>query len=430
LMEELDQFGARLSDALIALVDVDRFKAIHASLGDADGDAVLVELSRRLANKFAGAALAYRVGGDGFALLFAKTELGGDAIGADLVEVCRAPIAVAGRNVFAPVSVGVAPGHGAEDALKLLRNAELALMQAKREGGNCARVYTSALQASAPGDAVALETDLRRALDEGRIDLDYQPIVRLRDGTLAGFEALLRWNHPTRGLVAPDEFIAHSEETGLIVALGRFALERAVTDLAQWQRFFPLDPPLFVSVNFSRRQLQDGDFERLLASLLAGRAVEPGTLKLELTESAAIAQDGALEMLSRLRACGAGLAIDDFGTGASSLSLLKDLPFDTVKIDRSFLAEQGDTDENADGAAVLRSIVNLAHELERVVVVEGVETARDAKWLNEIGCEYAQGFYYSEPLPRADVLSYIARHHGAYASNDPGGAPSGVTGVG
>jgi EAL domain-containing protein (putative c-di-GMP-specific phosphodiesterase class I) len=299
-------------------------------------------------------------------------------------------------------------------------------MQAKRQGSGCARVYTHELEAMAPADAVALEAELRRGIENGEIEVFYQPIVRLADRTVAGFEALLRWRHPVRGLVAPVDFIAHSEETGLIVTLGRLALERAAKDLAQLQRFFPLAEALFVSVNLSRRQLFDLGLESFLAELLSGAEIEPGTLKLEVTESAVAANADARALMTRIHALGAGVAIDDFGTGMSSLSQLGDLPFDTVKIDKSFLSRHGGTDSDCDADVVLSSIVSLARDLRRSVIVEGVETERDAQRLQELGCEYAQGFLFSEPLPARAALAYVARHYRVPAD----GLISGAAGLG
>jgi diguanylate cyclase (GGDEF)-like protein/PAS domain S-box-containing protein len=423
LMEELEQLGARLSGVTFALLDIDRFKAIHASLGDAGGDAVLVSIAQLLVTRFKGVAEVFRVRGDAFALVFPMPGAGAAAIGADLVDVCRAPIVHEDRNIFAPASAGVVAGRDARDSLELLKNAELALNQAKRAGGGCARVYSAAMEALAPGDPVVLETELRKALEQDQLDVFYQPIVRLTDGTVAGFEALIRWHHPTKGLVSPSDFVAHSEETGLIVELGRFALVRAADDLAHWQKYFPLDPPLFASVNLSRRQLQDKDFAQFLGDLLARKGIAAATLKLEVTEGAVAASADVAAALAEIRATGAGLAIDDFGTGLSSLSQLRDIPFDTVKIDRSFLALHGSSHEDGDGAVILGSIVNLAHELGRSVVVEGVENAQDVARLKEMGCEFAQGFYYSPPMPRAEALSYIARYCRVAVT-------SGVSGVG
>ena len=410
LIEGLEKLGAGLKDVTFALLDIDRFKAIHSSLGDAGADAVLVDLSRRLTKRFAGAAEIFRVGGDSFALVFRSSGPGIDT-GTELVETCNAPHMLGGRSVFAPASVGVSTGRGAEDPLDLIKNAELALLQAKRQGGGCARVFNRDFIALAPLDSVGLEEELRRALDDRQLDVFYQPIIRLVDDTIAGFEALLRWHHPVKGLISPADFIAHSEASGLIVSMGRFALERAAHDLAHWQHFFPLEPALFVSVNVARRQLRDTEFEELVGSLIARDQIKPGTLKLEVTESAVGAGTDTLEVLERIRALGAGLAIDDFGTGLSSLSQLKDLPFDTVKIDKSFLTRHAGTEDEGDGAVLLNSIVTMAHDLKREVIVEGVETERDAMWLKQIGCEFAQGFHFSAPLSAAEALNYIALHY-------------------
>ncbi len=421
MMEELEQLGPRFKSATFALLDIDRFKSIHASLGDGGGDAILTQIADRLSKRFDGLAEVFRVGGDAFAILFAREPGDAEAIGGDLIEACNDPYILEGRNVFAPASAGVTSGQDAQDPLDLLKNAELALLQAKRLGGGCARVYARELEMIAPGDAVALETDLRRAIEDKQLDVFYQPIVRLADGAIAGFEALLRWNHPSKGLVAPSEFITHSEETGAIVALGRFALERAAHDIAQWQKFFPLEPPLFVSVNVSRRQLRDDDFGLFLGALLHNAPIVPGTLKLEVTESAVATNQDALAALVRCRDLGAGIAIDDFGTGFSSLSQLKDMPFDTIKVDQSFLMHHKNAEKNADGDVVLKSIIALARDLKRSVVVEGVETAGEADWLKTNGCEYAQGFYFSKPLPSAEALRFIAMHFDAAQASSTAG---------
>ncbi|MEI9993166.1 MAG: GGDEF and EAL domain-containing protein [Rhizomicrobium sp.] len=416
LMEELEQLGPRFPGATFALLDVDRFKSIHASLGDAGGDELLAQVADRLSKRFKGRADVFRVGGDAFAILISRGKADVAALGAELLETCAAPYDLDGRSIYAQAGIGLATGRDARDPFDLLKNAELALLQAKRAGGACARTYTRDLELLAPGDAVALETDLRRAVEDRQLELYYQPIVRLADESVAGFEALLRWNHPTKGLVSPVDFIAHSEETGTIVALGRFALERAAHDVAHWQRFFPLEPPLFVSVNVSRRQLRDADFTAFLGTLLRNEAVAPGTLKLEVTESAVAASHDLHDALDQCRALGAGISIDDFGTGVSSLSQLKTLPFDTIKIDQSFLTRHADGDAAADGETVLKSIVSLAHDLGRSVVVEGVENGKDVAWLKALGCEFAQGYYFSEPLPPAQALQYIALHFGSGAA--------------
>ena len=361
-----------------------------------------------------------RTGGDSFAFLFASPRRGPQPIGNALAEVCGKPYSVEGREVFAPCSIGLAAGSQSEDPLALIKNAELALISAKRQGGACARVYSSDLETLAPGDSVALESELRHALATDQLDVFYQPIIRLSDRSVAGFEALLRWQHPIKGLISPGDFIAHSEETGLIVGLGRFALERAATDLAHWQRYFPLKPPLFVSVNFSRRQLKDAGFEALLKTILSGSGIAPSTLHLEITESAIASDPKMPQIMGRIRDAGAGLSIDDFGTGASTLSEFRTLPVDTVKIDKSFLARHGGTDIDTDGEVVLSGIVAMAHELKRTVVAEGIESEADAQFLSRIGCEFGQGYYFSPALNGAGALEYIAKHYNTAAAPELG----------
>ena len=423
LMIAFERMGDGFMDATVAILDIDRFKAIHASLGDAGGDELLVRIAERLKARFTSEAEVFRFGGDAFALLFLHASATAATIGAELAETCAGAYAQDGRSIFAPASVGVSVGRDARDAQDLVKNAELALMQAKQDGGACARTYLRVMSAHAPGDSVALETELRAAIEKEQLEVFYQPIVRLADNSVAGFEALIRWRHPSKGLISPDEFIAHCEETGLIVALGRFALERAARDLSQWQRFFPLSPPIFASVNVSRRQLRDPAFESFLKQLLDECRILSGSLKLEVTESAVAAN--AQPILRRLRALGAGLAIDDFGTGQSSLSQLKDIPFDTVKIDKSFLKQRDGVRNKSDDDVVLSSIVALAHDLKRDVVVEGVESASDATRLRDIGCEFAQGFHFSPPLPLAEALNFIARHYnpGTAVTTALSGAP-------
>jgi diguanylate cyclase (GGDEF)-like protein len=406
-------------EGLLAVLDLDRFKAIHASLGDAGGDVVLRGTAQRLSERFGKEARIFRVGGDAFALMFARPGpgaelLGAEVLGSEMVALCQPPHPYRGRDIYAPASAGLA--LAGDDPLALIARAELALGAAKRAGGGVARLYDPALTEDAPRDAVALESDLRHALEMGEITVFYQPIMRLEGRSVAGFEALLRWRHPERGLVVPGDFIAHSEETGLIVALGRFALEQAAAELSRWQRYFPLDPPLFASVNLSRRQLSGGGFEDLFGQVVREAQVFPGTLKLEITEGV-VGSDGEMaEMLARLKALGAGLAIDDFGTGASTLSRFRNLPFDTIKIDQGFLARHAGGELTNDDAVVLRSIVSMAQSLGRAVVVEGVESESDAAWLNSLGCEFGQGYYFSPPLAPAEVLAFIAKSYDVSAA--------------
>ena len=427
LVEELEQLGDSARNVAFVLLDIDRFKSIHASLGDKGGDEILVAIAERLSKHLGTRGKVFRVGGDAFAVLAAGLAANTAGLGAELVDVCGRAFHFDGRDVFALTSAGAVPGHEAEDPFELLKNAELALLQAKRQGGACSRLYSRDLEVFAPGDAVALEADLRRALDLGQFDVYYQPIVHLPEESVTGFEALLRWRHPERGLLLPDEFIGHAEETGLIVSLGRFALERAARDLAEWQRYFPLDPALSVSVNVSRRQFRDTQFVQLVRSVLAENEVQPGTLNLEITESAISAGQDGKAAIAELKSMDIGLVIDDFGTGLSTLGQLKDIPFDALKIDKSFLSP---SDAGAkEGSVILGSMVALARELQRDVVIEGIETEDDVARAKAAGCELAQGFYYSVPLSASDALNFIAHHYGM-AHSGSGESVSGAPSVG
>jgi diguanylate cyclase (GGDEF)-like protein len=424
-MDELERMKPRLAALSVVLVDIDRFKSIHASLGDDGGDAVLLEFSNRISGAF-DLPQIYRLGGDCFAFHFPAAEFAIITFSSKLLRALRAPFVFGGRDVYVSASAGVALGQSSPDPAELVRKAERALADAKRRGGGCASLAAHDEPVSEDEDSVALESGLRQALKNGELEVFYQPIMRFSDETVAGFEALLRWKHPVRGLLEPSAFIDHSERTGSILELGRFALEQATKELALWQRHFPLTPPLIVNVNLSRRQLQDDGFEPMLTGLLSLGNIAAGTLKLELTESAVAGSTDTAARLQRLKSAGVGLAIDDFGTGISSLSQLRGLPFDSLKIDKSFLASRGEED-GTNGGSLVRSIVQLAHQIGLSVVTEGVETAQDAQWLKDIGCEYGQGYYFSAPLSRAEVLPFIARYHAGMNTGDA--EDSGISGV-
>jgi diguanylate cyclase (GGDEF)-like protein len=413
LLTRLDELEGALGQAALAVFDIDRFKTVNASLGPEGADTLLRSVAERLNQRFAGNAMLYRVGGDMFALVTENPVEKPHALGAEIVELMKPPFAMNGRDIFLPASVGVAAGAEAGDAMDLLSQAELAMIQAKREGGGRVRIYSRALSDSEPrsviaGDPVALESALRNAIKAGEIEVHYQPIMRMRGTGVAGFEALLRWRHPEHGLVAPEEFVAHSEKTGLIVPLGRVVLKRAAKDVTRWQHFFPLKPPLFVSINVSFRQITDESFLKDLESVLSREDLPKRSLRLEITESAVMADaDIAESVLKRLRKLGAGLAMDDFGTGHSSLGQLKRFPFDIIKIDRSFLVEA----RKSGSDTILASIISLAHELGMQVVAEGVEGEEDAEHLHSLGCEYAQGFLYGAPIPASEVNAFIAMNY-------------------
>jgi EAL domain-containing protein (putative c-di-GMP-specific phosphodiesterase class I) len=291
--------------------------------------------------------------------------------------------------------MGVALGDGSPHRSdELLKDAELAMYHAKRIGGDRIEVFKPSMRAR-KADRLALESDLRRALEREEITILYQPIVRLEDRVVAGFEALARWDHPKMGRMSPSDFIAIAEEIGLIVDLGMFVLERTARQLALWQRATRNRDPVFASVNVSSRQLLRQDLVHDLRTIIARSAIARGTLKLELTESLIMENpEHSAQMLARIRELGAGLALDDFGTGHSSLSYLQRFPFDTIKIDQSFVR----TSNKGSRPVILRSIIALAHDLGMEVVAEGAETDSDAVELYQLGCEYAQGYAFGEPM--------------------------------
>ncbi|MEA2825524.1 MAG: hypothetical protein QOF03_2006 [Alphaproteobacteria bacterium] len=409
LQLRLEDLSGQLPRLALAVFDLDRFKAVNDSLGRDGADVALAAFVERLEYRFvaertAGRLSFYRVGGDMFAALALDVgDLG--AFGEALLAVTTTPFAIADRDVYLVASAGVASGAHAHDGPDLLTQAEQAMVAAKRDGGARVALFSKTFAEGVPRDEVALEADLRRALDRDEIQLYYQPIIRLADGHVAGFEALLRWRHPERGIIEPQSFVPHAEESGLILRLGRFALERAVEDLAQWQKRFPLKPPLFVSVNVAWRQIADSAFAEQIGSLLGRADIAKRSLKLEVTESAVMqGAEIAEAALQRLRNLGVGLAVDDFGTGHSALSHLRRFPFEAIKIDKSFISAA----HEKTGAAILRSIVSLAHELKLAVVAEGVETSEEAVRLRAMNCEYAQGYLFGAPLPPADVANFIA----------------------
>jgi EAL domain-containing protein (putative c-di-GMP-specific phosphodiesterase class I) len=276
----------------------------------------------------------------------------------------------------------------------VLKDAELAMYHAKRIGGDRIEVFKPAMR-SRKTDRLTLESELRRAIERQEIKVLYQPIVRLEDRAIAGFEALARWDHPKLGRLSPAEFISIAEEIGLIVDLGLFVLERTARQLATWQAGARGREPIFASVNVSSRQLLRHDLIQDLRSVMARTALARGTLKLEITESLVMENpEHAAQMLDRIRELGAGLSLDDFGTGHSSLAYLQRFPFDTIKIDQSFVR----TTSRGTRPVILRSIIALAHDLGMEVVAEGAETDSDAVELYQLGCEYAQGFAFGEPM--------------------------------
>jgi diguanylate cyclase (GGDEF)-like protein len=381
----------------VMVIDLDRFKQVNDSVGMAVGDSILLTLARRLGRLLKPQDTLARLAGDQFSLILMseKEPTRIIAFAETLRKALRQPITFNDREIFLTASVGIALADGQPHRNEeVLKDAELAMYHAKRIGGDRIEMFKPAMRARKT-DRLTLESELRRALEREEITILYQPIIRLEDRSVAGFEALARWDHPKMGRMSPSEFISVAEEIGLIVDLGLFVLERTARQLGIWQRAVRGRAPLFASVNVSSRQLLRHDLIHDLRTVLARSGLARGTLKLELTESLVMENpELAAQMLTRMKELGAGLALDDFGTGHSSLSYLQRFPFDTIKIDQSFVR----TTAKGKRPVILRSIISLAHDLGMEVVAEGAETDSDAVELYQLGCEYAQGFVFGEPM--------------------------------
>ncbi len=391
----------------VLVIDIDRFKQINEQVGIAMGDSILLTVAHRLTRLLQPQDTLARLNGDAFAIILVSETHADHVITlADSVRRSLAtPVRFTDREIALFASIGIAlydqqMHPGAND---MLEDAEIAMRHAKRSGGNRIEVFRPSMRAQR-SDRLTLEADMRRALERGEVKVFFQPIVRLEDRTIAGFEALLRWDHPRLGRLEPAQFIPIAEQNGLIIDFGLLALERTARELAAWQRALAVDPPIFASVNVSSRQLLRHDLLRDVKSVLMRHDVIKGSLKLELTESLVMENpEYAAQMLSRIKELGAGLSLDDFGTGYSSLAYLQRFPFDTIKIDRSFVQQ------SVRGArpVILRSIIALAQDLGMDVVAEGAETEADAIELYQLGCGYAQGYAFGRPISAQEARRLV-----------------------
>ena len=380
-------------------VDVDHFKVVNDTLGHVAGDKLLVEFADRLRRATDGTnSLVARLGGDEFALLLEDVDdkAGATALGARLIEMMLPPFFLGEREFFVSASVGIVMSRAEHSTVEdLIRDADIAMYAAKAGGRGRWAFFDDSMRQTVL-DRFQIETDLRTALAKGQFVVYYQPRVNLETGQIRGFEALLRWNHPQRGIVMPDEFIQIAEETGMIREIGLWVLGEACEQICLWRKQFTGQPWLDVAVNISPVQLRDPELVGQIAQILTETGLDASALQIEITESALLENlDQAREVLQTLKGLGIGLKLDDFGTGYSCLRYLYQLPFDTIKIDRSFVSR---IDQNADSEELIRTIVSMAQNLGLGVIAEGVEDKGSADFLRRLGCQFGQGFYFSRAV--------------------------------
>jgi diguanylate cyclase (GGDEF)-like protein len=418
LLDRLDQAAHQYRPPApgfaVALLDLDRFKTVNDTLGHAVGDELLRQVTARISAVLRPTDTLARLGGDEFVLLLPGTDARTDVqqLLAPVQQAIGAPLQLGGTQLHVAGSIGVAffPADAASPPA-LLKHADAAMYHAKRQGRNNLQFYTPELGA-VDRERLELENDLRRALDEHQLVLHYQPKVDVRSGRIRGAEALVRWMHPTRGVLPPMLFIPIAEETGMILPIGEWVLREACRELRRWHDRGLTH--LTMAVNLSAEQFRQHDLVTRIDETLRWAGIPAHSLELELTESAVMQDTNrSIEMLDGIVKLGVRVSVDDFGTGYSSLSYLRRLPLHTLKIDRSFIR---DIESSRDDAEIVRAIVSLAHSLELEVIAEGIETGAQFDFVRALGCEQYQGFHCSAPLPAADFLravegpvSYTAR---------------------
>jgi diguanylate cyclase (GGDEF)-like protein/PAS domain S-box-containing protein len=393
----------------VLFLDLDGFKNVNDSLGHWAGDALLVAVAERLKNRLRPEDVLARFGGDEFAVLLESVEDPSDVIRVALriSEALREPFSVSYYQVSVNTSIGIALGAAhTDDPEGMLREADTAMYRAKEQGPGRYEVFDPAMQARAQ-ERLELEAELRRALEQEEFVLHYQPIVSLRDGSMVGFEALLRWQHPERGLLKPSAFVPLAEETDLIVPIDRWVLEEVCWQAKRWERDYPSASLIVMNVNISTKQLKGGGLARTIEETLTRVAPKVHTLALDITEGFLLkASEDEARTLDALKKMGIRLDLDDFGTGYCSLSYIKSFPVDGVKLDKSFVEGLG---EDTMGMALVQKIIELCHTLGLEVVAEGIETPEQATLLKDMGCDLGQGYYFGRPLPSEEFEERLSQ---------------------
>lgn len=406
----MDRLGHTLlrpgAEVAVVLLDIDNFKLVNDSLGHSAGDELLMEIAPRLKSALRPGDTIARLGGDEFVVLLEQIpdELAAARVAERMVTAFEVPFELSAGEHFAKASLGIALASDSDrQPASLIRDADAAMYQAKSHGRGRFEVFDHAMRTRTVA-RLSLENDLRRALEREELRIVYQPIVSLRDHSIVSVEALLRWQHPERGLVGPDEFIPVAEESGLIEPIGSWVLEAACTQAAQWHAARPGSPLIGISINLSVRQLTQRDLEATVARALERTGIEPASVCLEITESVLLDEPAAVsETIRRVARLGVRFVLDDFGTGYSSLAYLTQLPIDGLKVDRSFVEALGSEERST---AITTAIVRMAQALSVEVIAEGVETKRQLDALRSLQCELAQGFHFYRPLS-AQALSEL-----------------------
>ncbi|WP_299402605.1 EAL domain-containing protein [Acaryochloris sp. IP29b_bin.148] len=399
----------------VLFLDLDRFKLINDSLGHAVGDQLLIAVAQRLKGCLHEQDTTARFGGDEFAILLNTIEDLDDAIqvAQNILSTLKTTLFIEDHEIYTSASIGIAisgPDYHSPD--ELLQGADTAMYRAKKQGKNCYEVFSTGMRAQVHTQ-LQLETDLQRAISNNELYLVYQPIVDLATEKTTGFEALLRWHHPERGLIPPSEFIPVAEDAGLMVAIDWWVLTEACRQMAQWLTTYPHASRLTINVNISAHQFLQPTFCEKVMAIIHETGMQAHHLKLEITEGVILSNaPNIAEQLNNLKKLGIQLAIDDFGTGYSSLSYLYAFPLDVLKVDYSFVARM----DQEDGLAIVRTIVNLGQNLNMKVVAEGVETKVQQEYLREMGCEYAQGYLFSRPLKTDSVETILTKQHPPHPS--------------